>query len=87
VDGHTASAGPTGSRPEPVRKATNGHSTDLDATGEGVVIIEERDDGQVREVAHVVGESVGGSKIGLPAVRRCVSGTLEPMLLSAIREA
>ena len=62
-------------------------SSEPDATGEGVVVIEERDDGQVRGVAHVVGESVGGSKIGLPAVRRCVSGTLEPMLLSAIREA
>ena len=58
-----------------------------DATGEGVVVIEERDDGQVREVAHVVGESVGGSRIGSPVVRRCVGGTLRPMLLSAIEEA
>ena len=58
-----------------------------DATGEGVVVIEERDGGQVCEVAHVVGESVGGSRIGSPVVRRCVGGTLRPMLLSAIEEA
>ena len=58
-----------------------------DATGEGVVVIEERDDGQVREVAHVVEESVGGSRIGSPVVRRCVGSTLRPMLLSAIEEA
>ena len=58
-----------------------------DATGEGVVVIEERDDGQVCEVAHVVEESVGGSRIGSPVVVRRCGGTLRPMLLSAIEEA
>ena len=62
-------------------------SSEPDATGEGVVVIEERDDGQVCEVAHVVEESVGGSRIGSPVVRRYVGGTLRPMLLSAIEEA
>lgn len=62
-------------------------SSEPDATGEGVVVIEERDDGQVCEVAHVVEESVGGSRIGSPVVRRHVGGTLRPMLLSAIEEA